>query len=99
MGITIPDEVVKPFCRRWRIRELSVFGSALREDFGPHSDVDVLVSFEADAPWDLFDMVRMRDELAEAFGRPVDFVEKEALKNPYRRKAILDESRLIYATR
>jgi predicted nucleotidyltransferase len=73
------------FCRKWRIRELSLFGSALRDDFGPDSDLDFLVSFEPEAGWDLFDLIAMKEELENRFGRRVDLVEKEALRNPWRR--------------
>ena len=85
------------FCHRWRLRELSVFGSALGDDFGSDSDVDVLVSFEPGADWSLLDVVRMRDELATLLGREVDLVEQEALKNPFRRAAILKSKRVLYA--
>ena len=85
------------FCRRWRIQELALFGSVLRNDFRPDSDVDVLVSFEPEAPWTLWDLSRMRAELKEIFGREVDLVEKKALRNPFRRRAILADQRVIYA--
>lgn len=85
------------FCRKWRVRELSVFGSVLRDDFRPDSDVDVLVSFEPAADWSLLDFVMMREELAGLVGRDVDLVEQEALKNPYRRAAILKSKRVLYA--
>jgi hypothetical protein len=88
---------VAGFCQRWRVRELSIFGSALRDDFGPGSDVDVLVSFEPGADWSLLDLVGMRDELAALVGRDVDLVEQEALKNPFRRAAILKSKRVLYA--
>ena len=61
--ITVPRERIEEFCRRWKIAEFSLFGSALREDFGPDSDVDILVSFAEDADWDLFDWVNMIEEL------------------------------------
>jgi predicted nucleotidyltransferase len=79
------------------VTELALFGSALRDDFGPESDVDLLVTFDPGAPWSLFDLVEMREELAEVFGREVDLVEKKALRNPFRRRAILDSSRTLYA--
>jgi uncharacterized protein len=85
------------FCRRWRIDELALFGSVLRSDFRSDSDVDVLVTFEPDAPWTLWDLSRMRAELKELFGREVDLVEKKALRNPFRRQAILADQRVIYA--
>ncbi len=85
------------FCRKWRVRELSPFGSALREDFRTDSDVDVLVSFEQGADWSLLDLVRMQEELEKLVGRRVDLVEQEALRNPYRRAAILKSKRVLYA--
>ncbi len=91
------DGKLADFCHKWKVRELSVFGSALRDDFGPDSDVDVLVSFDAVAEWSLLDLVVMRDELAALVGRDVDLVEQEALKNPYRRAAILKSKRVLYA--
>jgi predicted nucleotidyltransferase len=97
LDLTPHREAIADFARRWKVKELALFGSALRDDFGPESDVDLLVTFEPDAPWSLFDIVTMQDELAELFGRPVDFVEKAALRNPFRRHAILNSSRRLYA--
>src|SRR4030043_436561 len=85
------------FCHKWKVREFSIFGSVLREDFNPESDVDVLVSFEPDAPWSYFEWADMTDELKEIFGREVDLVEKESLQNPYRRHSILSSRRGLYA--
>jgi hypothetical protein len=85
------------FCRKWRIRELSVFGSALRDDFGPHSDLDFLVSFEPGAPLDIDRLLDMKEELEARFGRQVDLVEKEALRNPWRKYEILRTREVIYA--
>ncbi|MCL5280997.1 MAG: nucleotidyltransferase family protein [Planctomycetes bacterium] len=96
-NIDIPRDEIEVFCRKWRIKRLSLFGSVLRDDFRPDSDVDVLVSFEPDAPWDLFDLVDMRDELMVLFGRDVDLVEEEGLRNPFRRRTILDTREVIYA--
>jgi uncharacterized protein len=91
------DGALPGFCHKWRVRELSIFGSALGDDFRPDSDVDVLVSFEPGADWSLLDFVGMRDELAALVGRDVDLVEQEALKNPFRRAAILKSKRVLYA--
>ncbi len=96
--IAVPREKVQEFCRRWKIAEFSLFGSALREDFRSDSDVDILVSFEKDADWDLFDWVKMIEELKEIFGREVDLVEKGSLRNPFRRHYILNSQKVIYAT-
>ncbi|HYN21349.1 MAG TPA: nucleotidyltransferase family protein [Thermoanaerobaculia bacterium] len=97
MEIAINRDQLAGFCRRWKIQELALFGSVLRGDFRPDSDVDVLVTFEPDAPWTLWDLSRMRDQLKELFGREVDLVEKKALRNPFRRRAILADQRVIYA--
>lgn len=95
--IPIDKPALADFCRKWQIREFSLFGSVLRDDFGPASDVDVLVSFAPDAPWSLWDLIEMRDELAAMFGRRVDLVEKEALENPFRRQAILSTREIVHA--
>jgi uncharacterized protein len=94
---TIDSHQIADFCRRWKITELALFGSVLREDFRPDSDVDVLVTFEPGAPWTLWDLSRMRIELEAIFGREVDLVEKKALRNPFRRQAILANQRVVYA--
>jgi len=99
-NIDIPREAIGEFCRRWRITELSLFGSVLREDFGPDSDVDVLVRFAPEAEHSLFDMVRMEDELRALLGRNVDLVSRrgiESSRNPLRRRAILESAEVIYA--
>ncbi len=76
-----------------------MFGSVLRADFKPHSDIDVLVSFVENAGWSLMDLVIMQDELKEIFGREVDLLEKEALRNPFRRHAILSSKEVIFEAR
>jgi predicted nucleotidyltransferase len=88
---------IHEFCSRWKIRELAVFGSVLRDDFTPNSDIDVLVSFFEDAQWGLFEFVDMKGELEIIFGRKVDLIEKEGLKNPFRKKEILESCKVIYA--
>ena len=95
-NITIPADALEAFCPKWRVRELALFGSVLRDDFGPDSDVDVLISFDEDAPWSLWDLIAMQDELAELFGRPVDLVEREGLRNPFRRRRILETRQVVY---
>ena len=95
--IQIPDGTVAEFCRRWEIREFSLFGSVLRDDFRPESDIDVVVSFQRDAAWSLLDLATMQEELSGILGRPVDLIEAEALRNPYRRAAILGSRQVVYA--
>ncbi len=96
-NVRLDMDAVAVFCRKWHVRELSLFGSALREDFGPGSDLDFLVSFEPDAALDLFDLQEMKDELEAHYGRPVDIVVKEALRNPWRKREILGAREVIYA--
>lgn len=95
--IEIPEERIADFCRRWKIIEFSLFGSALRDDFGPESDVDVLVTFAPEARRSLFDHVQMVDELKEIFGRDVDLAQEKLLENPFRRREILRTKEVIYA--
>ncbi|MGE0361148.1 MAG: nucleotidyltransferase family protein [Vicinamibacterales bacterium] len=90
--IQISEAAIADFCRRWKVTEFARFGSVLREDFGPDSDVDVLVSFAPDVRYSLFDLVHMQDELRELFGRDVDLVTRRAVErsmNEWRRQAIL----------
>ncbi|MEK6590466.1 MAG: nucleotidyltransferase family protein [Nitrospinota bacterium] len=94
---TIPKDRILEFCNRWKVTEFSLFGSAIRDDFLPESDVDVLVSFSSDADWSLLDLIQMQDELREIFGREVDLVEKAGIRNPFRRHAILSSRKVVYA--
>ncbi len=96
-NIPIPREKISVFCQRWDVVEFAIFGSALRDDFNAQSDVDVLVTFAEKAKISLFDFAQMQIELEEIFGRPVDLVEKASLRNPYRRKEILETAQVVYA--
>ncbi len=89
------DEVVE-FCKRWKVTEFALFGSVLRKDFRPDSDVDVMVTFATDANWNLFDLVTMQDELQLIFNRKVDLVERDSLRNPFRRRAIMENLQIVY---
>ncbi len=93
----IPRDRIIAFCRKWKITEFSLFGSVLRDDFRPDSDVDVLVNFESSATWDLFDWVDMTEELEDIFGRTVDLVEKGAIRNPFRQHTIHSHKEVLYA--
>jgi len=100
--IRIPHGDLATFCERWRIAKLAVFGSVLREDFRPESDVDFLVDFAPDAQWSLLDLVRMENELQELIGRPVDLVERSAIdrsENYIRRRNILANTETLYEAR
>jgi uncharacterized protein len=99
LAIEFPQEDVRRFCEKWKIRELAVFGSALRNDFRPESDVDVLVRFADDAQWSLWDVIGAEQELSQIVGRPVDLVEwrtVEESENWIRRANILSTARSIY---
>ncbi len=98
-SIDIPKEKIEAFCRKWKIKELALFGSVLREDFRSDSDVDFLVTFEEEARWSFFDMVDMQDELKEIMGREVDLVERRAVEgseNYIRRRHILQSLEPVY---
>ena len=94
--IDIPKEKIEDFCRRWKIKEMAIFGSVLREDFGPESDVDYLVTFFEQARWSLFDWVEMIEELKKITGREIDLVDRESIRNPFRRRSILARMEVIY---
>ena len=95
--IDISESQLAEFCQKWKVTELSLFGSILRDDFGPDSDIDVLVVFQPDAPWSMWNLMDMKAELETLFGRPVDLVEKEALRNPWRKRRILITYEVVYA--
>jgi predicted nucleotidyltransferase len=103
IALDLDREAIEAFCRKWRIVELSLFGPVLRpDDFGDDSDVDVLVTFYEAAPWGLFDLVEMQDELKAIVGRDVDLVEKIAVErsqNYIRRRHILESQRTFYVAR
>lgn len=102
LHIQIDHSKIEGFCRKWKITELSFFGSAIRKDFGPDSDVDVLVTFKPRAPWDVFDHIHMEEELEEMFGRKVDLVERkavEASRNYIRKSHILRSIEPYYVAR
>ena len=95
----IPKAKLAEFCKRWNVSEFALFGSVLRTDFSPTSDVDVLVSFAPQAQVTLFDMARMQIELQAIFKRDVDLVTKRGVensRNPIRRKRILASAQVIH---
>ncbi len=97
--IRLPEDKIKDFSDRWKISELALFGSVLRDDFRPDSDIDLLVTFSPDADWSLFDHVQMQQELANILGRRVDLVSKRAIErsqNWIRRREILETAKIIY---
>jgi len=99
-AIPLPVDQIADYCRRWNIAEFALFGSVLREDFRPDSDVDVMVTFDPHARPTLLTLAHMERELEALFARPVDLLERggvEAMTNPYRRIPILNSARVIYA--
>ena len=97
--VHLPSEQIADFCERWNIVELALFGSVLTDDFGPQSDIDVLVRFRPGQHPSLFGLSEMESDLTELVGRRVDLVEREAVErspNYIRRRAILRSARTIY---
>ncbi len=95
----VPQGSLAQLCRRWRIIELALFGSALGTDFRPDSDIDLLVTFAPDARWSGWDLVTIQDELRTLFGRQVDLVERAAVErseNWIRRRHILTHAEPLY---
>ncbi len=99
---TLPTTEIAKFCRRWKIQELAVFGSALRDDFTPESDIDIVVTFAADADWGLLHHIKMEQELQTVLHRNVDLITKRALeksRNWIRRNEILKTARVLFSER
>jgi hypothetical protein len=96
-NIDLQEVEIAAFCRRWKVVELALFGSVLRDDFRPDSDIDVLVSFTPDCGHSLLDLALMQEELKDILGRQTDLVEKEGLRNPFRRREILNHMEVVYA--
>jgi uncharacterized protein len=100
--LAIDEGRLSIFCRRWKIAGLAVFGSALRSDFRPDSDVDLLVTFSPEADWSLLDHVTMETELSEIVGRRIDLVSRRAVErsgNWIRREAILQSAEPFFVAR
>lgn len=97
LAIDVPYAEIEAFCRKWHVCEFSLFGSVLRDDFRPDSDIDVLITFDKDARVSLWDMNEMEEELVHLFGRSVDLLTKNGLRNPFRRHSILNNRRIVYA--
>jgi predicted nucleotidyltransferase len=93
--IELPLDQIAEICRKYRIKELAIFGSALRDDFRPDSDIDLLVEFHPNHGHGLFAYLSCQDELSKLLARPVDLVQKSGLK-PFVRDEILRSARTIY---
>jgi len=100
MDLGIEADRIADFCRRWKISKLAVFGSIVQGELRSDSDIDLLVTFDSDADWTMFDHFTIEDELSHLFGREVDLISKRAVEenpNPITRREILDSARQIYA--
>ncbi|MBI5288633.1 MAG: nucleotidyltransferase domain-containing protein [Chloroflexi bacterium] len=100
VALALPQERIADFCVRWKIRELALFGSVLREDFTPLSDVDVLVTFEPAVKVGLVALSQMERELGEILGRTIDLIPRDAVEqspNLRRRQRILESAYVVYA--
>ncbi|MCL4254332.1 MAG: nucleotidyltransferase domain-containing protein [Anaerolineae bacterium] len=100
LPIHIPYDQIAQFCQKWGVIEVALFGSVLRDDFSPDSDVDILLTFAPDAIYTLFDLVEMHHDLRDVVGRDVDIVDRRAMEqshNYIRRNAILETYQVIYA--
>ena len=95
-GLVLPMAEIAQFCRRYRVRELAVFGSAARGGIRAVSDIDLLVEFHPHAPGGLLDYPGLMLDLSQLLRRKVDLVDREGLK-PFIRKVVLSEARTIYA--
>ena len=100
VAINIPKPQIDAFCAKWGIEKLELFGSVLRDDFRPESDIDVLATFVPESSLSLFDLVDAESELASILGRPVDLLDRasvEQSENWIRRRRILESAKAIYA--
>lgn len=98
--IEVDEEQIRAFCEKWGVAELAVFGSALREDFREDSDIDFLVTWKPGVRHRFFELVRMKDELAEVVDRDIDLLQRHLVEhhhNKYRRASILNTARVLYA--
>ena len=98
-NINLPQKHIADFCRRWHISEFALFGSVLRDDFSPNSDLDTLVTFAPEANWSLLDHLRMEKELAALLNRKIDLFTKRAVEQSHnwiRRQEILGTAEVIY---
>ena len=101
-AIALPKEAIADFCGRWKIDKFYLFGSVLRNDFRPDSDIDAMVTFSHNSSWSLFDLVAMKEELEEVCLRKVDLMTRASIQNSenwIRRKEILETARLFYAAK
>lgn len=97
LRIPIDTAALAALARKWGVRELSLFGSVLREDFTPLSDIDILVEYHPGSGPTFETYPDMLDDFRNFFGRDVDIVEKSSIRGSIRRRAILESHRVLYA--
>src|SRR2546421_1545406 len=97
LNIAVPLEQIKAFCAKYGVEEFALFGSVLRDDFGPESDIDVMLKFRPGRGFTFENTPEIQEDLERMFGRPVDVIEKERIGNPFRRAAIMNSYRVIHA--
>ncbi len=98
-NLTVDRQQLRELCDRWQITQLELFGSVLRDDFRPDSDIDLLVTWDDRSRWTLLDFAQMHEDFAQLFDHPVDLASKRAIEqsdNPLRRAAILQSTQLLY---
>jgi uncharacterized protein len=93
----LPIKQIEDFCRKYGVAEFSLFGSILRDDFGPESDVDVMLEFQPGHGFTFENTPDIQDDLQRIFGRSVDVIEKGRIRNPIRRQSIMSSYRVVYA--
>lgn len=99
LKIQLSQPELAAFCQKWKIKEMSFFGSVLREDFRSDSDIDIIVSFEDNSTWGILELVRMKRELKTLLGREVDLMTKKSIEQSHnwiRRQEILGTAQIVY---
>jgi len=96
-GINISEKDIKIIAAKYSIKEISVFGSSIRDDFDTDSDIDLLIEFYNSETISLYDIIDIQEYFEKITQRPVDIVEPEGLRNPYRRENILKTKEILYA--
>jgi predicted nucleotidyltransferase len=101
LPIELPQDQISNFCHRWKVTEFALFGSVLRDDFRPDSDIDVMVQFHPDAHPTFSTLDQMEAELQTIFHRNIDLITRQGIetsRNYLRRQEILESAQVIYAT-
>lgn len=95
--LEINEKKIKEIASSYKILELYVFGSALRQDFNDKSDIDILIKLSKNSGYSIFELIEIKEKFEKLFSRKIDLVELESLRNPYRRDEILKTAKKIYA--